>query len=183
MPVSKEAKEFADKVLNEVNKIIECSKQTSENLCSELNIKNPAILLEQIIFLHFINSVQNAIKKTPEDISGEIFPCLLNTIQGVFKTVFNEKSDDLLKFAQDRSDVYCDFFERYGITDVFFEHIFTYQTVLINSIQNNKISNFKVSPLMLHEKDIRNEIGDNNFENIKAALEKNKQIYMDFYNN
>ena len=80
IPVSKEVKEFADKVLNEVNKIIECSKQTSENLCSESNIKNPAILLEQIIFLHFINSVQNALRKTPEDISGEIFPCLLNTI-------------------------------------------------------------------------------------------------------
>ena len=55
--------------------------------------------------------------------------------------------------------------------------------MLINSIQNNKISNFKVSPLQLHEKDIRNQIGDNNFDTIKAALEKNKQIYMDFYNN
>jgi len=181
---SKEAKEFAEKVLNEVQKIIECSKQTTDNLCSDLKIKNPAILFEQIAFLYFLNNLQNILKKTPEEISGEILPCLLNSIQEASRTIFDNKPDELLKFVQERSDVYCEFFERYGITDVFFNHIFTYHTVLINSIQkNNKISYFKVAPLNLHEKDIRNEIGDNNFDTIKAALEKNKQIYIDFYNN
>ena len=184
IPISKEAKEFAEKVLNEVQKIIECSKQTTDNLCSDLEIKNPAILFEQIAFLYFLNNLQNLLRKTPDDIIGEILPCLLNTIQEASKTVFDDKSDELLRFVQDRGDVYCDFFERYGITEVFFNHIFTYQTVLINSIQkNNKISNFKVGPLQLHEKEIRNQIGDNNFDNIKTALEKNKQIYLDFYNN
>ena len=183
-PNSKEAKEFADRVLNEVNKIIECSKRTTDNLCADLVIKNPAILFEQIAFLFFLNNLQNILQKTPEEISGEILPCLLNSIQEASKTVFDDKSDELLKFVQERSDVYCGFFERYGITDVFFYHIFTYQTVLINCIQkNNKISNFKIGPLNLHEKDIRNEIGDSNFDNIKNALEKNKQIYTEFYNN
>ena len=120
----------------------------------------------------------------PTDISGEILPCLLNSIQESSKIIFNDKSGELLKFVQERNDVYCSFFERYGITEVFFDHIFTYQTVLINSIQkNNTISTFKVGPLQLHEKDIRNQIGDNSFDTIKAALEKNKQIYTDFYNN
>ncbi len=49
-PISNEAKEFAEKVLNEVNKIIECSKQTTDNLRSDLEIKTPAILFEQIAF-------------------------------------------------------------------------------------------------------------------------------------
>ena len=134
-PVSKEAKEFAEKVLNEVNKIIECSKHTTENLCADLQIKNPAILFEQIVFLYFINSVQNTLRKTPDNISGEILPCLLNTIQGVSKTVFDDKSDELIKFVQNRGDVYCEFFERYGITETFFNNIFKFQTVLIYSIQ------------------------------------------------
>ncbi len=120
------------------------------------------------------------LEKTPDDVSGEIFPCLLNSIQEASKTVFDDKSDELLKFVQERSDVYGSFFERYGITEVFLDHIFTYQTVLIYSIQkNNRISNFKVGPLQLHEKDIRNQIGNNNFDTIKAAIEKNKQITHD----
>lgn len=146
-PVPKEAKEFADRVFYEVNKIIECSKRTTDNLCADLLIKNPAILFEQIAFLYFLNTLQNILKKTP----GEILPCLLNSIQEASRTVFDNKPDELLKFVQERSDVYCEFFERYGITDVFFNHIFTYHTVLINSIQkNNKISYFKVDPLNLH---------------------------------
>ena len=103
--------------------------------------------MNKLLFYIFLTIFKIYLKKTPE----EILPCLLNSIQEASRTVFDNKPDELLKFVQERSDVYCEFFERYGITDVFFNHIFTYHTVLINSIQkNNKISFFKVDPLNLH---------------------------------